>query len=150
MDIVFFSPEFGKDFRQLNLDWLEEFFWVEAHDNEVLSNPESYIINKGGFVFFVLENDKVLGTAALMNEPHGWELSKMAIKKEHQGRGIGRQLLTYCIDFAKQKNWPGIMLYSNTKLKPAIVLYKSVGFKEIPLEKDNPYERADIKMELIF
>ncbi|MDA8595380.1 GNAT family N-acetyltransferase [Flavobacteriaceae bacterium] len=150
MDIVFFSPEFGKDFKQLNLDWLEEFFWVEPHDNEVLSNPKSYIIDKGGFVFFVIENGQVLGTAAFMNEPHGWELSKMAIAKNLQGRGIGRKLLNHCIDFAKQKNWPGIMLYSNTKLKPAINLYRSVGFEEIPLEKDTPYERADIKMELVF
>ena len=40
------------------------------------------------------------------------------------------------------------MLYSNRILEPAIALYKKVGFKEVSLEKDVYYERANIKMKL--
>jgi len=41
-------------------------------------------------------------------------------------------------------------LYSHKKLVPAINLYKKVGFVEVPLERDVHYERANIKMMLLF
>ena len=150
MIITDFTPKYAKDFKTLNLAWLEKYFWVEPHDEEVLSNPQSYIIDRGGFIFYVLDKNNVVATAAFMNEPHGWELSKMAVKEDYQGEGIGQKLLQHCIDFAKSKKWSSIMLYSNTKLESAIHLYRKNKFVEIPLEKENPYERADIKMELIF
>ena len=148
MEIINFEEEYSEYFAELNLEWLNHYFWVENHDKTVLQNPKTYIIDNGGFIFFLKHQNQIIGTAAIMNEAHGWELSKMAIKPEFQGQGFGKKLLEHCISFAKAKNWESIMLYSNTKLKPAIKLYKKLGFVEIPLEKDNPYERADIKMEL--
>ena len=43
-------------FRELNLAWLEKFFEVEAYDNEVLNNPNKYILEKKGQIFFRQEN----------------------------------------------------------------------------------------------
>ena len=146
MKIVAFDNQYAKDFAELNYAWLERFFWVEEHDREVLNNPNSYIIQNGGHIFFVIQNNQVIACAALMKEPHGWELSKMAVKEGLQGKGIGKELMNYLIDFAKAQGWKELMLYSNTRLAPAISLYKKMGFKKIPLEVDNPYERADIKM----
>ena len=148
MKIIEFDKKYAKDFEALNLAWLKAYFVVEQHDTEVLGNPKSYIIDNGGFIFFAIENDRVIGTAALMNEPHGWELSKMAVSDEFQGRGIGQKLLDHCISFSRHKGWESIMLYSNRKLENAIHLYFKNGFKELDMEKDTPYDRADIKMEL--
>jgi ribosomal protein S18 acetylase RimI-like enzyme len=72
----------------------------------------------------------------------------MAISPEYQGLKIGQQLMEYCINFAKERQWKTVTLYSNRKLVPAINLYKKVGFVEAPLEKDVHYERANIKMVL--
>lgn len=48
---------------------------------------------------------------------------------------------------AKKLGGSRVFLESNTVLKPAIKLYRSLGFREIPVE--NPeYERVDIQMEL--
>ena len=74
----------------------------------------------------------------------------MAILPEYRGQKIGQKLIEYCINFAKQKKWKSITLYSHKKLVPAIKLYKKVGFLEVPLEKDVHYERANIKMILVF
>lgn len=74
------------------------------------------------------------------------ELTKMAVLPEERGEKIGQQLLQHCINFGKTQNLKGLLLYSNTKLENAIYLYRKYGFKELELEKDNPYERADIKM----
>jgi len=50
--------------------------------------------------------------------------------------------------FAKDINWSELMLYSHTKLVPAINLCKKNGFVEVELEKESHYERSDIKMVL--
>ena len=74
----------------------------------------------------------------------------MAVKPEFQGLKFGLQLMEFTIEFAKFKGWKNLILYSNRKLVPAISLYSKLGFKEIQLETDVNYERADIKMELSF
>jgi len=56
--------------------------------------------------------------------------------------------MAFAIAFAQQQNWDKIILYSSTKLPTALYIYKKYGFKTIDLEKDLPYARSDIKMEL--
>ncbi|MDY7393943.1 GNAT family N-acetyltransferase [Aureibaculum sp. 2210JD6-5] len=146
--IVPYSDKYASKFKDLNIAWLKKYFYVEAHDKEVLENAKDYIINKGGFIFFALVNNKVAGTVALMNEKEGFELSKMAVVPEFQGHKIGQQLLQYCIDFAKQKDWEKLIIYSSTILENAIYIYRKYGFKEVELEKDSPYQRSNIKMVL--
>ena len=72
----------------------------------------------------------------------------MAVAPKYQGLKIGQKLMHFCIEFAKSKNWKNITLYSHRKLVPAINLYRKIGFKEVELEKDVHYERANIKMLL--
>ncbi|RKS53572.1 acetyltransferase (GNAT) family protein [Gillisia mitskevichiae] len=149
MEILSYTPEYAKDFKNLNIAWLEKYFWVEPHDEDVLGNPEKYIIAPGGIIFFVKENEDIIGTVALMKmEDDIFELTKMAITPAAQGKKIGQQLMEHTINFAKQKKWEKLIIYSNRKLENAIYIYKKYGFIEIPIEENNPYSRGDIKMEL--
>jgi len=148
IEIVPFKDEYANTFHDLNIEWLETYFYVEDHDKEVLKNPKSYILDNGGYIFFALLNGKVAGTVALMNEPEGYELSKMAVSPNYQGHKIGQQLMQYCIDFAKEKKWGKLLLYSNKILENAIYIYKKYGFIEVDLEKESPYKRSNIKMML--
>ena len=148
VEIISFDKKYATEFHDLNVEWLENYFYVEPHDKEVLENPDSYIIDNKGYIFFAKYNNEIVGTVALISEKECYELSKMAVSPKYQGLKIGMKLMEKCIDFSKQKGWDKIMLYSNRKLTPAISLYKKVGFKEVALEKDVHYERADIKMVL--
>lgn len=149
MKIVKYHPTYAPTFKALNIEWLETFFYVEPYDKEVLSNPEKYIISKGGHIFFAILDEKVVGTVALMpmQEPHVFELTKMAVDTTIRGKGIGQQLMAHCIAFAKAEHFNRLLLYSNTILENAIYIYKKWGFIEIPLEKDSHYDRSNIKME---
>ncbi|GAB5563156.1 MAG: hypothetical protein Wins2KO_02190 [Winogradskyella sp.] len=150
INIINYTPEFARDFYELNIEWLQTFFYVEPYDEEVLSKPETYIINKGGYIFFAKEGNTILGTVALMpTEEEGiLELTKMAVLPERRGEKIGQQLLDYCIEFAKAKALKSLLLYSNTKLENAIYLYRKYGFVELQLEENSPYNRGNIKMLL--
>ena len=149
LKIIPYQFIFAKAFFELNIEWLETYFYVEEFDKEVLSNPEKYILNPGGHIFFALEKEKILGTVALMPcEKKCYELTKMAVEPKERGRKVGQQMIKHCINFCKKKQVNRLILYSNTILENAIHIYKKYGFKEIPMEKNSPYKRGNIKMEL--
>ena len=148
IEIIPFEEKYAQYFYDLNADWLKKYFYIEPYDEKVLSNPKQYVIDPGGFIFFAKYNTEIVGVVSLINQKTFFELSKMAVSPEYQGLKIGNKLIDYCIEFSKQQGWKKIMLYSNTILKPAINLYKKVGFKEVKLEPDVHYDRANIKMVL--
>ncbi len=150
--IIDFKTEYAKKFYDLNIEWLKTFFYVEPYDEAVLSNPNTYIIDKGGYIFFALKAKKIVGTVALMptKDTGVFELTKMAVLPAERGQKIGQQLLQHCINFGKSQDLKALLLYSNTILENAIYLYTKYGFKTLDLEKDSPYKRSDIKMLLTY
>ena len=147
--IIPFSSDFKNEIKTLNLEWLKKYFKVEAKDEQMLSDPQGEIIDKGGMIFYAKYNHKIVGTISLLKiDETTFELSKMAVNDGVQGLGIGQKLLEHCLKIAEQNGIKKLLLYSNRKLLPAIYLYIKFGFQEVPLE-DGVYERADIKMEKI-
>ncbi len=148
--IVLYSAEYKEYIKTLNYEWLEKYFYVEPGDVKQLSDPQQYILDKGGSIFFAKHKDKIVGTSSLMKTGIGeYELAKMAVTEKYKGLGIGQMLLEHCLNEANKLNAIKVSLFSSTKLKSAIHLYKKYGFTEMPLPEDVHYERADIMMELI-
>ena len=147
--IVPFDQDLAADFARLNYKWIERYFRVEEHDREMLDDPAANIIDKGGEILFAIVEGKAVGTVALI--PDGddrFELAKMAVSDDFKGKGIGDLLMKACICYAQQKGKSSIFLLSNTKLEPAINLYRKHGFVEVQSKEEIPYERVDIVMEL--
>ena len=146
--IIDYEDQYLKDFQRLNLEWLEKFDLVESHDLEVLNYPRQNVIDRGGFLFLLSEDDTVIGTAGIfkMNDKE-YELIKMSVAPEHRGKKFGDMLLEKCIAKAKEMNASKIILFSNSNLQTAIRLYERFGFIHIEVA-DAPFETADIKMEL--
>lgn len=150
LEIIPFEPKYAHSFKELNIAWLEKYFYVESHDADLLENCERTIIKKGGFIFFGKYQDAIVGCFSFIKIGENiYELGKMAVDPEYQGLKIGQALMDHAVAFAKANNWNKILLYSNTKLENAIYIYKKYGFQEIELEANTPYERSNIKMELM-
>lgn len=148
VDIIEFRDDLVNYFTKLNHAWLEKYFVVEPIDHKILSDPENEIIKKGGHIFFATIDKEVVGTFSLLKIEEGvYELSKMAVDETHQGKNIGNALLVHCIKICIKLNAAKLILYSNTKLEPAIHLYKKYGFNEVILD-NSEYKRSNIKMEL--
>ena len=144
-----FSKIDSEKFKSLNLEWLNRYFKVEPIDELVLNNPKREIIDKGGFIFMIEKNSDIIGTFAFIKKSEKiYEFSKMAIMPDERGNGYGNKAMKFLIQFANKKKWSRLILYSNTKLKNSIHLYRKYGFKEIPVEKNLIYSRGNIKMEL--
>ncbi|MET7029335.1 GNAT family N-acetyltransferase [Sediminicola luteus] len=150
VEIISFEPKYAPAFKALNIAWLEKYFYVESHDADLLENCEQTIVNKGGFIFFAKYQDNIVGCFSFIKvDEKIYELGKMAVDPKYQGLKIGQALMNHAVAFARTNNWNKILLYSNTKLENAIYIYTKYGFQEIDLESDTPYERSNIKMELL-
>ena len=77
-----------------------------------------------------------------------YELAKMAVSPNRQGEGLGQLLLQHCIEFARQRNGKRMILTTNDILKPALAVYHKLGFKDLPVNPDERYERGNLAMVL--
>lgn len=151
ISIVNYEEKYKKKFEELNKIWINKYFVIEEKDTLSLENPQEYILNQGGYILVALYKDQIAGVCALMkseNTNYDYEMAKMAVDEQFKGKGIGLILTNAIINKAKELNAKSIFLESNTVLKPAITLYKKVGFKKV-VGYSSPYERANISMELI-
>jgi ribosomal protein S18 acetylase RimI-like enzyme len=147
--IVPYKEAYKEHIKTLNYEWLEKYFAIEPNDVIQLSNPQEEILDKGGKIFFALD-DAVIGTASLLKvNDEEYELAKMAVTEKYKGLGIGKMLMEHCIDEAKKLDAKKLTLVSNTKLDAAIHVYRKYGFVEIPLPKEIHYERGNIMMEKV-
>ncbi len=147
IEIVPYSEATKHYVKALNYEWLKKYFEVEPNDVIQLADPQKEIIDKQGSIYYAKHDGHIVGTVSLLKVSNDvYELGKMAVSETAQGLGIGKILIEHCIAVAAQNGWSKLVLYSNTKLTPAIHLYKKYGFIEAPLEAGH-YGRANIKME---
>jgi DNA-binding MarR family transcriptional regulator/N-acetylglutamate synthase-like GNAT family acetyltransferase len=136
VEIIDFSYEYKEYFKTLNTEWLEKYFEVEDIDLNILMNPESEIIRKGGYIFFAKLNGEVVGTGALLYvDEETFEIVKMAVTERFQGRQVGKRLTKALIDKAKEEGAKSILLKTDNKLWAAVNLYRKFGFKVTVNEK---------------
>lgn len=149
--ILDYSPEFAKDFYELNVAWIRENFIVEKIDEEVLSKPDENILLGGGAILLAQVNGiGIVGTCALMNMGDGWwELTKMCVRQDLRGLKIGEKLFTATLEKAKQMGIEKLFLLTNAKQEAAIKLYETRGFShsKMIMEKFGAeYERCNVAM----
>lgn len=150
--IIEYESKFRQAFKDLNKEWIDQYFKMEESDYKYLDHPEENIIQKGGYILVAVCEEEAVGVCALVKMldtgKQDYELAKMAIAPKFQGQGLGYLLGSAVIDKAKQIKAKSLYLESNTILVPAINLYRKLGFVEIK-GLPSPYERSNIQMELI-
>jgi DNA-binding MarR family transcriptional regulator/N-acetylglutamate synthase-like GNAT family acetyltransferase len=145
IEICDYSPGMKKYFKELNYEWLKEYFTIESSDEKILSNPNGKIIKKGGAIIFARIENEVVGTCALIKHRNGiYELAKMAVTKKYRGRDIGKKILYAVITEAKKRKIDEIYLRTSPLLVQANRLYEKAGFKKIP---ENPFPGKGFKRE---
>ncbi len=97
--------------------------------------------------FVCVEGDKIVGAFVLNDDPQGayekavWsrELSignymvchALAVDSSLQGQGIGKQIVEYCVDYAKSHGFTAIRLDVVSGNIPAKKLYEKCGFSYV-------------------
>lgn len=149
--ILPYEQKFQPVFKLLNESWITAHWQTDAHDLEVLDYPQQNIIDKGGSIFVATYKGEPVGVCALckMDGPvYDYELAKLAVSPDAQGKGIGQLLCEAVIEKARSLGAESLFLESNTILKPAIGLYRKLGFREVKEYIPVLHTRGNIQMDL--
>ena len=149
VEILGYQPKWREHFRTLNQEWLKKYFTLEPEDDFLLNDPERSILKRGGFIFFARLDGEIVGTCALLK--HGeseFELAKMGVTEEAQGRQAGRKLAEAAIAKAREEGAKSVVLETSSKLGPALQLYKSLGFRNFRPKTPSKFSRTDTFMRL--
>ena len=146
-EIIPFSSELQPFFESINKAWVTRYFSLEPFDIDQLEHPEETILAKGGTILFAKIGNEIVGTVGLIPKDESTcEMIKMGVDPSAQGKGVGLALGKAILEKAGKMGFTKMALYSNTKLKPALHLYKKLGFQEV-IAECGVYGRCDIKME---
>ena len=140
-------------FRNLNEEWIRQYFVMEPKDEASLADPQRTILDGGGRIFFAVRDKEPIGCCALLPiSPGEFEVAKMTVRESERRGGVGRQLLEKVISEARSAGARRLYLETNHQLRGAIRLYELAGFRHLPPERviPSPYARADVYMELNF
>lgn len=149
ISIVDLQPNHVTAFKELNYEWISKYFEVEESDRKMLEDPYQFIIDKGGAIFIALLDQEPVGTCALIKKSdEEYELAKMAVSPKAQGKQIGYKLGLAIIERARSLSAKSVYLETNSNLKPALALYKKLGFAD-SCGHQSPYSRCNVEMEMV-
>ena len=103
---------------------------AEPYEREVHAEDTEYGFDDAGPTLFFAEVDGNL--AGRIKMLRWWNqfgyVDDLVVNPKFRGLGIGRRLLERGIQWARENNFPGVMLETQDDNVPACTLYKSCGF----------------------
>jgi putative acetyltransferase len=138
------SPEDISRVRELFEEYLSSLgvnLCFQNYDKEVAGLPGDYAAPSGR-LYLAVENDEVAGCIALRKIGAGiCEMKRLYVRPQFRGTGLGRKLTERIIADARAIGYASMRLDTLPgKMAQAIVLYRSLGFKDIAPYYDNPFE----------
>ena len=115
--IVDFSDDLAAAFRDINAEWIEAMFTLEANDRAIFDHPRAAIVDRGGVIRFVSAAGLgVVGTCALIRIADGvFELTKMGVLAAARGRKAGEFLLAHVVAEAWAMRLDRLCLLTNSR-----------------------------------
>lgn len=115
--------------------WSQDVFLGEIQ-NKTISFP---------LVIIHLEDRKVIGYIIFWLIGDEAQINNVAIQPDYQGKGYGEQAMRYVIERLRERQARLVTLEVRTSNRPAIALYRKLGFNILGIRKDyysNPAEDA--------
>ena len=103
-------------------------------DKELDHLSDYYLNNTKRRYFVVYEKDELIGGVGLAEFDYFnncAELQKLYLKESAKGKGLGKRLVQYIIDCAKDMGYERLYIETHSNFNVAINLYKKFGFEEI-------------------
>jgi len=68
-------------------------------------------------------------------------LENVAVLPSAAGRGVGKALIGFCEDAARQRGVPAVHLYTNAKMTDNIAIYSRLGYVKVAERTEDGFNR---------
>ncbi len=128
------NPKIAKAIRSVLIEMGVPKVGTAYEDKALDCMTETYNISNKAY--FVVENEnEIIGGAGISpldnHEGNTCELQKMYFMPDARGKGLGSEMMTKCLEFAKQAGFDQCYLETLPYMDDARKLYRKVGFKSI-------------------
>ena len=106
---------------------------------DVIAEHETWVVDDDGEVVALLVLTPYDGHLALDN---------VAVSPTHQGSGLGRELLAYAEQRAREIGLPRIRLHTHVTMRENQRLYERLGYAETHRAQDGPWSRVFYEKDL--
>lgn len=151
--------EFNDFLESVMIDYNDCFkgnqYWQDCREH-VEGLPGEYGL-RGNCILIAEYKDQIAGGVGLLADSDKTgtiagtttaTIKRLYVRGKFRGLGIGKKLVEAIIKQAGIAGHKTLFLHTNLLLKPALSLYKSLGFKEIKHRKDYPKEIKDIIVQM--
>lgn len=88
-------------------------------------------------VFAIILDGKIIGImAVMMIDDHSVELKNIAVSKEHQGNGVGKQAINWLESFYREKGIKTIYVGTGDASYGQQIFYQKLGFRKYAVKED--------------
>lgn len=111
-------------------------------ENESFSKPwsvksfKSELTSPSSVFFVAVEKDAPIGCISMNNALGEGFISKVMVRKDCRGNGVGKKLLEWLVNYAKENDMFSLTLEVRQSNKVAQGLYLAFGFKEVGKRKN--------------
>ena len=103
-------------------------------EEEIATLPGKYASPKGALFIARDMGAQAIGCLGVrpFDRPGACEIKRLYVRPAGRGSGVGRAFVTAAAAFAREAGYREILLDSLPSMKAAIVLYRTLGFEEVP------------------
>lgn len=113
---------------------------------EIAAGPPADLVPPGGVLLLARVDGEVVGIGGVrFLDTEQAEVKSMFVAERFRGLGLGRRILARLDEIAAEAGCRVVRLDTSAYLTPAVSLYRSAGYREIPAYNENP--KADLWFE---
>jgi GNAT superfamily N-acetyltransferase len=115
-------------------------------DEEIAKGPPEDLVPPNGLLLLARIDGEPAGLGGIRHlDTEIAEVKSMYVAPAFRGAGLGRQILARLDEVALEHRCRAVRLDTSDYLTPAVGLYRSAGYREVPAYNENP--KADLWFE---
>ena len=101
-----------------------------------------------GVVTIAADEDAIVGVLVLRPRPSSLLLENIAVAPTEQHRGIGRALMAFAEQRARELGLTKITLYTNARMTENLSFYSRLGYVEVGRRREQGFDRVFFEKEI--
>lgn len=115
-------------------------------DEEIAKGPPVDLVSPNGVLILAIVDGEPAGLGGVRHlDTEVAEVKSMYVAPGFRGSGLGRRILGRLDEIALEHGCRAVRLDTSDYLTPAVGLYRSAGYREVPAYNENP--KADLWLE---
>lgn len=106
------------------------------------------LIASGSVYIAARQNAELVGFIVFYQQDDYFMLENVAVCSSARGTGIGKRLITFCEEQAKQSGIKRVKLYTNEKVSENLSMYPHLGYRETERRTEDGFNRVFFEKSL--